>query len=193
MKRVIAAIAVASVVLMIVFFPGPAAREATAQSGTRSRSNAQSGSGTRSVQTQLPFDQKFFNYLRAAKYTNWAPVPGDTDDSYEGSSPHGAYLKMYLNRTAAGRPNELPHGSIIIKENYAEDGETLMAITVMYRSEGYNPSAGDWYWAKYNPDGSVAVSPPDKGSMQLSGRVKGCIACHGDGAADGDFVFFNDN
>lgn len=139
------------------------------------------------------FEQRFWNYLTTQKYRNWAPAPGTTGEAYEGSSPHGAYLKMYLNRKAAGNPKTLPNGSIIIKENYGPDGRTLMAITVMYRTPNYNPQAGDWYWVKYNADGTVAAAPPEKGSMPLAGRPAGCIKCHGDGADGGDFVFFNDN
>lgn len=125
------------------------------------------------------------------KYQNWAPVPGQSDAAYPGESPHGAFLKMYLNRKAAGSPGNLPDGSIIIKENYEADGKTLAAITVMYRTKGYNQAAGDWYWVKYNPDGTVATAPPEKGSARLSGKPKGCIECHG-GAEGDDFAFFND-
>ena len=99
---------------------------------------------------------------------------------------------MYLNRTAAGNPKDLPNGSIIIKENYGPDKKTLMAVTVMYRSKGYNPQAGDWYWAKYNPDGTIAKMPPEKGSMKIAGKAKGCIMCHGETAEGNDFAFFND-
>jgi hypothetical protein len=98
---------------------------------------------------------------------------------------------MYLNRRAAGNPGELPDGSIIIKENYAADGETLAAITIMYRSKGYNPESGDWYWAKYNPDGSVATKPTEQAPIRLAGKPNGCIECHG-GADGDDFTFFND-
>ena len=98
---------------------------------------------------------------------------------------------MYLNRKAAGNPGELPDGSNIIKENYAADGETLAAITIMYRSKGYNPVSGDWYWAKYNPDGTVAMRPTEQAPIRLAGKPNGCTECHG-GADSGDFVFFND-
>ena len=137
------------------------------------------------------FEVHFWDYLQNAQYKNWSPVPGNTGEAYEGQSPHGAYLRMYLNRTAAGHVKELPHGSILIKENYGEDRKTLMAVTVMYRSKDFNPDAGDWYWVKFNPNGTVAKAPLDKGSMPLAGKVKGCITCHG--AADGkDFAFVND-
>ncbi len=168
---------------------------AVAQSGSRGSGRTQSGSGSgstirrpRSAQT---FESKLWNYLTRQKYQNWAPVPGESDESYPGQSPHGAFLKMFLNRKAAGNAHNLPNGSIIIKENYAADGTTLAAVTVMYRSTGYNPESGDWYWVKYNPDGTVAVKQTEQGPIRLAGKPKGCIECHG-GAEGGDFTFFND-
>jgi hypothetical protein len=136
------------------------------------------------------FEQKLWGYLVRAKYRNWAPVPGKSDGMYEGESPHGAFLKMYLNRRAAGSANALPDGSMVIKENYKPD-KTIAAVTVMYKNKGYNPAAGDWYWIKYNPDGTVAEKPMPTGNMRLAGKVGGCIDCHGD-ADGGDFAFFND-
>ncbi len=139
-----------------------------------------------------PFEDQLWSYLKDARYENWAPVPGKSDGYSKGQSPHGAFLKMYLNRTAAGNPKVLPTGSIIIKENYGPDQKTLMAVTVMYRSKGYNPNGGDWYWAKYNANGTIAKMPPAMGSMRIAGKAKGCIMCHGDGAEGKDFAFFND-
>lgn len=175
---------------------------AAAQSGTRSRGvqsgsgNRSSGSGTQSGSTsrrssQQTFESKLWDYLNRQKYWNWAPVPGRSETAYPGQSPHGAFLKMYLNRRAAGNSGELPNGSIIIKENYASDGKTLAAITVMYRTKDYNPDAGNWYWVKYNANGTVAKTPPDKGSMRLAGTPQGCIECHA-GADGDDYAFFND-
>ena len=163
--------------------------QAAAQSG--SRGTTQSRSYVQSADNR-PFEDRFWSYLKSQMYTNWAPVPGKSDGFSEGQSPHGAFLKMYLNRTAAGNPKELPNGSIIIKENYGPDKKTLMAVTVMYRTKGYNPEAGDWYWAKYNPDGTIAKMPPAKGSMKIAGKAKGCIMCHGESAEGKDFAFFND-
>jgi len=155
-------------------------------------STIQQGSSTTSqVVTRLTFEQKFWKYLEDSRYRQWSPVPGKTGDAYEGQSPHGATLKMYLNRKAAGRPGELPDGSIIVKENFGPDGEELMAITVMYRSTGYNEEAGDWYWVKYKPNGQVDQKVSDAGSMKLAGKVGGCIECHS-GARGDDFAFFND-
>lgn len=58
---------------------------------------------------------------------------------------------------------------------------------------GYDPDNLDWFWARYNPDGSIAENPM---GVALAGRVAkgmedGCIACHA-GAAD-DMVFTSDH
>jgi hypothetical protein len=103
-------------------------------------------------------------------YTGWGYWPGKYG-MYPGKSPHGAYLKIYANGIALkaareGRP--MPDGAILVKENYGEDQKTLMAVTPMYKSKDYNVSSGDWWWAKYGPNGEV-----DK-----AGAVKGCINCH---------------
>jgi hypothetical protein len=63
----------------------------------------------------------------------------------------------------------MPDGAIIVKENYGDDKKTMVAITTMYKVKGYNPEAGDWFWAEYGPDGKEMAS----------GKVGACIDCHG--------------
>ncbi len=149
------------------------------------------GSSSRVVPQAQTFEDKFWRYLRDSHYKQWAPVPGQTDDQYPGQSPHGARLKMYLNRTAAGRPSELPNGSVIVKENYDATGQKLMAVTVMYKTANYNPEAADWYWVKFLADGKVDQKATPMGNIRLAGKPKGCIECHA-GAEGGDYAFFND-
>lgn len=165
------------------------ARDSVAQSGSR-RSSSQGSGGSGSTTRQALFETRFWQYLTTSHYRNWAPVPGESGDFYQGESPHGSQLKMYLNRVAAGNVANLPNGSVLIKENY-DDNRKLMAITVMYRTKGFNPSGGDWWWAKYNPDGTVARAPQAAGGLPLRGAPKGCLQCHGS-AAGNDFVFLND-
>lgn len=177
--------------------------EASAQSGSRNSSRYQSGSGTRvpvgSVQSngsstrmvQKSYEARFWDWMKDVQYRNWGPAPGQGAAAYEGQSPHGDFLKMYLNRTALTNPANPPDGSIIIKENYTTDGKTLAAVTVMYKVKDFHPEHGDWYWVKYNADGSVARTPPEKGSRRIAGKFTGCIECHA-AAKGGDYVFFND-
>jgi len=115
---------------------------------------------------------EFWTYItKTNPYAEWESWPG-YEDIYPGQSPHGAFLKLYVNGKAfkaiKGRKVPLPSGSIIVKENYDKDKETLVAVTPMYKVEGYNPEAGDWFWGKYGSDGKVMAA----------GKVKGCIDCH---------------
>jgi len=120
---------------------------------------------------------------------------------YEGREPHGAILE-YLERPITVGDHS---GTAVVKKNYRGEGvsvddvinapgEWLESVTVMYRRElGYDPENANWFWAKYNPDGSLQTNP--KG-MQLAGRVakgmdQGCIACHQAAPGD-DYVYSHD-
>lgn len=113
-------------------------------------------------------------------YTNWSLWPGHKG-MYPGKSPHGAFLKLYANDVAieaAKQGKPMPDGAILVKENYAKDKKTLAAITPMYKKKGFNPEAGDWFWAKYGP----------KGKVMASGKVQSCIDCHAARKAQ-DWIF----
>ena len=113
-------------------------------------------------------------------YQDWALFPGK-GKFYKGQHPHGALLTTYVNKVALDGINQrvgtLADGAIVIKENYMPD-KTLGAVTVMYRVNGYDPEAGDWFWAKYNADGAIAKE----------GKVAGCIGCH-TAAINNDWIF----
>jgi hypothetical protein len=120
---------------------------------------------------------------------------------YPGGAPHGAVLQtFYTTGTVEDRS-----GALVIKRNYGPEevtadevltapGDHLAAVTVMFRREdGYDPENGDWFYAKYLPDGTLDQSPA---GAPLAGRVgkgadAGCIPCHA-GAGGGDFLFTTD-
>jgi acetyl esterase/lipase len=62
----------------------------------------------------------------------------------------------------------MPAGAVLIKEDYDKDKTTLKSVTAMYKVSGYNPPEGDWFWARYAPDGRVMDA----------GKVPSCIECH---------------
>lgn len=110
-------------------------------------------------------------YLQKADYrSTWKMWPGK-GKLYEGTQPHGAFLTTYINSIAYDAVNakkgELPAGSIIVKENYAPD-KKFVAMSVMYKVEGYNPEANNWFWVKYQLDGKI----------DAEGKVERCIGCH---------------
>lgn len=98
-----------------------------------------------------------------------------------GTEPHGALLTTYVNGKALegirAKRGTLPDGSIVLKENHTPE-KKLEAITVMYKVRGYNPGAGDWFWAKYAPDGAVL----------MEGRAEMCLYCHVK-MKDNDYLF----
>lgn len=111
-----------------------------------------------------------WTYITKSNYQEWPLWPGK-GELYKGLQPHGAFLTTYVSKDALkvikGKKGMFGNGAIIIKENYSPE-KKLGSITVMYRVKGYNAEAGDWFWAKYKPDGTV----------DADGKVAGCINCH---------------
>lgn len=161
------------------------------------------------AQSGPEFETKFWQFLIGNNYKQWAPAPGQDGDFFSGQVPHGALLKLYINRSAASNVAGLPIGSVVVLENYRSD-KSLKSISVMYRTKGFNPKANDWYWIEYNPDGSVAddtlavednlIAADDDSvvslvsnniAIKMSGQSATCIACHTE-AGGADFAFFND-
>lgn len=117
--------------------------------------------------------------MRYEPYRGWNLWPGK-GRLYEGTEPHGALLTTFVNDTALRsirKEEGMKDGSIIVKENYTSDKE-FVALTVMYKIDGYNPEAGDWFWVKYAPNGKVLAE----------GKVEGCIKCHGK-AKNNDYIY----
>lgn len=113
-------------------------------------------------------------------YANWSMWPGK-GQFYPGTMPHGALLTTYVTDNAfsaiAGKNGSMPAGSIIVKENYGPDRQ-LMALTIMYKAQGYDAAHNDWFWAKYTPDGRI----------DAEGQVQMCIDCHAQ-KVDNDYLF----
>ena len=113
-------------------------------------------------------------------YETWPSFPG-REGIQVGGSPHGAYVSFHLNPAAAADPSAMAPGAIVIKNNYADEAGTMLgAVTVMEQVAGYSPMAGDWFFAKYLPDGSLdqnEAGVPLAGAVGLGGTM-GCIPCH---------------
>ncbi len=127
--------------------------------------------------------EEFWTFLQDSNYEyNWAYEPGVTQGFYEGQEPHGLRLKSLANPIAVNAAGSgldtFPLGSFLVKENYTPELE-LDSYTIMVKmQEGYAPDSNDWFWAKYQPDGTV----------DASGQVAGCIGCHSQAEAN-DYVF----
>jgi hypothetical protein len=116
----------------------------------------------------VPDAAALWHYMtETAPYKEWGFWP-DHQGMQPGRAPHGPLHQVFVNDRALNSPEPpVQYGAIQVKESYNKAKE-LKAITVMYKVNGYNPENGDWFWAKYTPDGKVTSS----------GKPKGCIRCH---------------
>lgn len=113
---------------------------------------------------------------QTSPYQQWKMWP-DHQGMQPGRAPHGPFHIVYVNDQAyQSTQPPLADGSIQVKESYTED-KKLAAISIMYKVKGYNPGAGDWFWANYDPDGKAGPY----------GQPNGCISCHGV-RANNDYV-----
>lgn len=120
---------------------------------------------------------------------------------YEGVEPHGAILVTLQTEIEVDGHSD----DVIVKNNYmGEDVSVqsvsdnpdlnLASVTVMYRrAAGYDPENLDWFWTKYNADGTLQTNPD---GVPLAGRIganplDACIACHKFAPGE-DYVFLND-
>lgn len=126
---------------------------------------------------------KFMGLLESQAYEyTWHYEPGVEPGFYEGTAPHGAILRTFVNNIAYDAiqhgMTSLPAGSILSKQNFTPE-KVLAATTIMVKmEEGFNPDAGDYFWAKVQPDGTI----------DAAGAPAGCVGCHGAQKAN-DWLF----
>jgi hypothetical protein len=125
---------------------------------------------------------------------------------FGGAKPHGMILELVYRNIQVNSHD----GLIVVKKNYDGIGVTvesvkgnrskyLSSITIMYQREsGYDNDNQDWFWAKYNPDGSLFSKKFDARVVQMAGRIwkgetfeqnRGCLYCHRS-AGGGDYIFY---
>ncbi|MEK6978521.1 MAG: cytochrome P460 family protein [Candidatus Hydrothermarchaeota archaeon] len=131
-----------------------------------------------------PDGKDLWNHITVVEpYKGFSYIPGH-QGMYRSRGDHGAYIKTFVNGPALKSFEEkkgtMRPGSVIVTENYNFERQ-LEAITVMYKTEGYSPDYRDWFWAMYNPGGTV----------EEEGNVMFCIRCHAQRDYN-DYVFSAD-
>lgn len=121
--------------------------------------------------------------LNTEPYEKWGTWPADEWNDFDvflkSGEPHGSVVRIFVNNVALDAAaasdfdGTLPPGSMVLKENYMgtdpDDPGQLAALTIMYKVEGFNAEANDWFWVKAAGDGSA---------IDAEGAVGGCIGCH---------------
>ena len=117
---------------------------------------------------------------RYQRYPHW---PGH-EGIRRSQAPHGSFHRIYINSILRDAlPCEIktvPEGGIIVKENFDSE-RRLGKVSVMAKIKGYNPEAGDWFWALFQADGTVIAA----------GKPKGCIECHA-AVEENDYILVRD-
>lgn len=115
-------------------------------------------------------------------YEEWAHPEAWPAVEVSCAGSHGAFAEIWVNGVAADdlaagdlAAGAFSEGAILVEEGYQDEGETFKSLVVMRKVPGFDPDAGDWFWASYDEDGAEVVS----------GRVGACSSCH---AAGTDFV-----
>jgi len=77
-----------------------------------------------------------------------------------------------------------PAGALIIKKHYS-DADAPEGWTVMYKADaGYNPDAGDWWWARVLEDGTFGEAD----GVPIKGIWQSCIGCHTPAGENADWA-----
>lgn len=115
-----------------------------------------------------PDPESIWKYITKEKpFTEWSFWP-DHQGTHASNAPHAPKHKIYVNKQALDSEQPpMKNGSMVVKYNLSPADE-IKAITLMYKVEGYNPEAGDWFWVQYSPTGEV----------HKAGKPKSCIGCH---------------
>lgn len=80
--------------------------------------------------------------------------------------------------------NAVAVGTVIVREVLDANGATSALTMMAKREAGYDPTLGDWWFAKTDPAGVVLT----ENGAALVGRVASCHSCHIPRASD-DFLF----
>ena len=105
--------------------------------------------------------------VATSNYRSW-PRPRQYPKREPSFTLHGGSVEIFLNPTLAaardlGKPiTQFPTGSMIVKDGYAGNGNSLSIVAVMEKR------ADGWYFAEYSGSGETL----------FSGKPKICIDCH---------------
>jgi len=134
------------------------------------------------------------------------PDAKESEPFFGGARPHGMILELTSDNVKVDRHV----GFAVVKKNYNGEGvsvdavkrnrqQYLSSITVMYQREPhYDDDNQNWFWVKYQPDGTLFEKNIQGNSVALAGRLlkgntpdqnRGCIYCHSS-AGGGDYIFY---
>ncbi len=166
--------------------------------------NSQKDAPVFGTNDDIDYAGKIWNVMEAERLVGENEV--ELKPFFGGAPPHGMILELVYRSI----PVNSHDGVIVVKKNYDGVGATvesvtgnrskyLSSITIMYQREsGYDNENQNWFWAKYNPDGSLFQKNIEGKVTQMAGRIwkgksadqnRGCLYCHRS-AGGGDYIFY---
>ncbi|WPD23996.1 MAG: cytochrome P460 family protein [Candidatus Electrothrix scaldis] len=140
--------------------------------------NVLAAQGEETVEMPKPEGEAVWKYISQEnpfnEWTIWEDHQG-TDGPDSSFSPNH---KLYVNKQAVDSKSAPLNNESMAVSYIRSPADEPQAIVVMYKVKGYNPTAGDWFWARYSLTGEV----------EDAGKIPRCIACHTKKAADNDYI-----
>jgi len=167
-------------------------------------SNRQGDVPTFGTNEDIDYAEKIWNIMKVERLVGKNEVK--LEPFFGGAPPHGMILELVYRDIFVNNHD----GFIVVKKNYDGVDATvesvtrnrskyLSSITIMYQREsGYDKENQNWFWAKYNPDGSLYQKEIEGKITQMAGRIwkgktidqnRGCLYCHRS-AGGGDYIFY---
>ncbi len=114
--------------------------------------------------------ERAFAYKTELVQVNAMPEPGthgDAADVNYFSAPENEQLFRTIDPTLDDQQVSFIEGALFVKEHLGPDG-AVIGFTVMQKAKpGYNPEAGDWWFARVSED-----------NVTHQGKVGFCMDCH---------------
>lgn len=116
------------------------------------------------------------NLTRFSDMAEQSETHADAASVFVWGTPSVAELYRSIDPDDPTQAVEFPVGTMFVKEHFDEAGDQN-GLTVMLKGPaGYDPEAGDWFWARVRGDETTHA-----------GRVEWCSDCH-NAAHNSDFV-----
>ncbi len=137
---------------------------------------------TPSTATAIGDDASLFRLITQTEpfgsYTLFPNTEEFTSGRLNGSEAHRTIVRVSLNSRAAGAlqngklpsGGKFPDGSIIFKEVRSSNAAPASVYAVMYKGSSSALAGNGWLWAEFSPNGTVAYSISNRGSV--------CTSCH---------------
>ncbi len=127
---------------------------------------------------QIDTENDLFRLSRYNSTFNWYQNSPSKLPSANASA-HSPWMRVRFNPVAAtvlsdngklARNGFFPRGSLIVKELFEGENDSLRYLAVMYKDSLHPQQAFGWVWGEFEANGNALISLESRGSL--------CTSCH---------------